>query len=689
MHLPPSMEGRGARLAAALLGVGGYVFLPLAALKLLCLVSALGLLLSLAGPRHRWLTVGWLAVSAYAGAFVLNPVACVAALHPGSLAPRTAALLWQAGLVLLGCGWVWLALSGTAAPRADARWPGTAFVLLWAFALVSVQASALPVDVSYGGDEHYHMDTASAFATLIYFLAIRAPSAVLIGLWLLASAAWFLAKNPTAPSRRRWLVGWACAGLVVLGAAAWLAYPIEQLVHPGFAERALRYPATQPWWSALLGVLSYEYWGRGDHLSFGVLRLLPVLGLWWVGLWLASDGRWRSAPLAARLLAVLALTTLPTLLYHGTMLYLELPLVALLLVVLRDARYWLWAPVPRLQGRLTWWAGLGVGLMKETGWVALGCLWLARVLTQGWSFWRRRGRRRPGEGLAAVGRELALGLAMLGPGALYLLLRGQLGFRPYALHLGNVLLPGLWEQAGRALIAQFGWLWVLAIAGLVCLFQARRYGVLVATGTVFLGIGALHFLEDPKWVGLGRFNLLLLPVVWVWAWELLTRLRRRRPRLSLALVIGLLLGNWAGRPIDLLGRRADWGGSGERWYDWSACLAEIRDRQPTASVLVGNTSPPYALNLVADRLGWRPAHSLMIGSPPGVPPAEAVAATLRYAAGQGIDFVIYRSEQELELLGNFAEAGFGLIAQYPARIGALWLFGRIEGPSSSTGTGAP
>jgi hypothetical protein len=238
----------------------------------------------------------------------------------------------------------------------------------------------------------------------------------------------------------------------------------------------------------------------------------------------------------------------------------------------------------------------------------------------------------------------------------------------------------LWSQAGTSLLLQFGAIWLPALAAALWWWRARRWFALGLAVVVGGGMAAFHFFEDPQWIGFARFNLLVLPPVLWLAWEGLGRWMARAPRYAALASVVLVILNWLLSPVDLSGGRAAWGNSPERWYDFTACLRDVGQRAPEARVLLGNFEYSYALLQVADRLGWRPPWTGE--SPPvrGVPPEAALERTLRQAAARGADWVIYRSEEDLELAPGRIIAGYQKQRDYPARAGRLTLFRQVAPP---------
>ncbi len=401
--------------------------------------------------QPRALTVGCagFAAALYATTFLLTPVCASQALGaPG--APVVASPIVQ--LALLGFGCVWVRLAIAAAPpvfehMAALRWR---FALLWPLLLIAAFYLPWTADIAYGGDEHYHLKALVVSRVEGAELLGHGWFAALLLMWL-GVGVWLATRAGNFMTRSSPLRWWVVAVIALAARAPWLLSE-SMLQDPFNQDRMLRYPGSQPWLGAWLWEFTRGNWGAGVLFGFETLRFTPVLAVFLLGLVLGQEKRWRKAPPVLPLMGALAVATIPTLLYHGTLLYLELALIPLLALLVREGRRWLLASPERLAGSNAWWAALALGFLKDTGIIAVGILWLARALVRG-TFLTRRGEW---SGQAALA-EARVAFVTLGPGVLYLLLRSLHGSRPYQPHFENFLSAEMWVRALRAVVEQFGW----------------------------------------------------------------------------------------------------------------------------------------------------------------------------------------------------------------------------------------
>ena len=538
------------------------------------------------------------------------------------------------------------------------------FSLLWLLILMGISWLPWSADIGYGGDEHYHLKALVLnWVHGLGFLDCRWFAGLFL-VWLGAGAWLALRRSNSKSSAERW--AWATAGLALAACTPWL-YPNSAFEDAFTQDRMLRYPGTQPWFSACLWHLTRASWGTQGLFSFEALRFTSVLAVFALGFVLVQEQRWRIAPPVLPLLGAMVVASVPTLLYHGTLLYLELALIPLLVLLVRDGRRWLLASPKRLSGGNAWWAALTLGFLKDTGIIAVGLLWLARAAVQAFFLARR------GEWSARVLLEEArVAFVTLGPGGLYLLLRAMHGSRPYQPHLENFLSPEIWRLALRCALEQFGFLWLPALAGAWLLFRRRAWTQLLAAGTLFGGMWLFHLVEEPRWIGLARFNLLLFPSVLALAWEGLGALLHRRAAAMVALL--LLLGGHAWlSPVDRNGQRAVWGGSGERWYDFSDCLEGIRKLKPDARFALANVAHSYGIGMTLQRLDWWvEGYNLRIADPNDA--METLRVALEMAGRGKFDFVIFRWDGASGIQPDFQHAGFRRLSDYSSRGGTLTVF---------------
>lgn len=655
--------GTSHALAWLLASMAAYVFWPGNIPRFFFLCTGFWLACQTFLGRSMTVLCAGVAATLYATAFLLTPV-CAARMFqttPGAAIPSP---MVQLALLIFGCLWLKLALAP--APPVLLRMGELRgrTVLLWAVLLMAVSALPWAADVAYGGDEHYHLK-ALVGAHIQTSHAVTHPWFVLLMLSWLGAGVWLIFRS----EKINLVLGWGLAGLALAACGPWLL-PANVLQDGFNQDRLLRYPASQTWLGAWLMEMTRDNWGTGVLFSFEVLRFTPVFAVFLLGLVFLQERRLRNAPPILSVLGGLAIATLPTLLYHGTLLYLELALLPLLFLLVRDGRRWLLAGPEWLRHTNAWWAALALGFLKDTGIIAVGLLWLARVAVRTTFLIRRRETS-----FATLLAEARVGFVTLGPGAVYLVLRAMHGSRPYQPHFENILSLHCWSQAVGRVIEQFGLLWLPALVGVWLLVRRRAWPQGLAIGTLFGGMWLFHLLEEPRWIGLARFNLLLLPAVLVLASEGLAPLLKRRA-LALGVLLALLAGNAALSPVDRTGHRLVWGGSGERWYDFTDCLADLRKLKPDARLAVANNAHSYGIGLALQRLDWWiDSKNLPVAYPDDT--SATLHAALELANKLPFDFVIFRWDGVPPIAPDYQHSGYVRLRDYASPGGTLTVFARM------------
>lgn len=659
------------------LAIGGYVFWPGSIPKFFLLGTGLWLACRASQAGTRAIACAAFAAALFATTFLLTPVCASQALRAQG-STNAASPLVQLALLVFGGLWVRAAAVGAPPVLAGVASLRGRVVCLWTALLIGVCFLPWMADIAYGGDEHYHLKALVVSHILGRDLLGHTWFSLLgiawlgAGVWLATRRAGNLQSPSGAPElnqrRLQATCTWACAGLVLAACAPWL-YSAAMLSDAFNQDRMLRYPGSQPWLSAWLWEFTRDNLGSGVLFGFEVLRFSSVLAVFVLGLVLVQEMRWRKAAPILPLLGALVAATIPTLHYHSTLLYLELALIPLLVLLLRDARRWLLASPSSLAGSNAWWAALSLGFLKDTGIIAVAILWIARSVVRG-TFLTRRCEW----SFATVMAEARVCFATLGPGVLYLLLRATHGSRPYQPHFENFLSAEIWLQATRGVAEQFGFLWLPALAGAYLLARRRAWLQLLAAGALFGGMWVFHLVEEPRWVGLARFNLLLLPAVLALAWEGFGALLQRRAIAMSALLL-VLVGNALLSPVDRLGQRAVWGGSGERWYDYSDCLQELRKLKPDARLAIANVSYSYGIGMTLQRLDWwTDVSNLPVAAPNDA--SATLRAALELAAKGTFDFVIFRWDGTPAIAPDHQHAGYVRLRDYSSPGGTLTVFGR-------------
>jgi hypothetical protein len=527
-------------------------------------------------------------------------------------------------------------------------------------------------DIPYKGDESFHFSSIH-FCKLGVYLFFESHPFGIASLFLLL----LLALGGLYRPRSHVFSFLEKVGLLVfflLGATFIPFLSTSELwnsLEPFIQTRMARYPLAPAWISAFAEILAGS--SKSVEISYPLYRLWPLVSLLGIGWVLASDPRVSSCSGRAKEFGLVLILTTPTFLYHGTLLYLDLALLPPLLILLLNEKIWLWGSPSRLKKSPAFWAALFMVFFKETALPVLLLLVVSREWAQGWRLKKKRKK------LLRVREEAVLLLVLFFPLVLYFAIRIHFQERPYEAFFHHLFEGRYWLYQIQTLFQQTGVLCFFALYGLKTL--QKRYGrggmscfLFGGTQVFLLGVASIY-------IGLARFNLLLLaPFLW-WSWEGILALFAWSPkRFFLILGMGLLLHLFVFSPIEWRsGGRGAWGNSDERWYPYRESFGDIqkqRKEKPKARLILGNMEIPYGVHLLPLTSSFE-IHQL----PPFVAEDEIqnLQATLRSAIGLQAQWVLYRANASSEVPFKVYE-GFHFRKCYPAPLGALWSFERRTDP---------
>jgi hypothetical protein len=480
-------------------------------------------------------------------AYIFSPYGLVATSSGDMLLVRflgrtPALLLINAALFALALFWAWLAAGEVPAsthPQQKRAPLASLYPLLLALLLSAVNFFPLRGEVPIQGDEGWHIWRARILRDIISPAFRGSNLAITLGIILLGVVFWFAAKRLPLPIK----AGVVCA----LGIAASFLPGFLNMPHRDFV--LARYPFISVW--------LHQAGLMWDSTVFreGVYRLIPMLAVFAIG-WFTMWALQKNGIQAAALGFGLAFVLTPNLYYHSTILYLELPALALLLVALYHLDTLLKEDFRSVRCSPGWYALLAAGFFKETMvFFIAGIIGLRlghRMVSQA------KAGRLNGKG---VWEEIAAAFCIALPLFVYAVFRSLfIQVRGYSPSLGNLVDWGLYVTAGKALAVQFGAVLILALGGLIVGILNRRSRIVLPLLALFLIHVFFHFLDRKAYMGLARFNLFLFAPLAVLAFEFIAWLKRKKPLLLPVTVVLCLALNLSLSPLSLSGdKKPGWG----------------------------------------------------------------------------------------------------------------------------------
>ncbi|MBN2054180.1 hypothetical protein JW905_04620, partial [bacterium] len=527
-------------------------------------------------------------------------------------------------MTIMGGCWVRLA-AGTREPAPPAERHGTvtsaALLLLLATATLTINLGALHNVVPAQGDEIFHVMRLRELRGIL----LTPSGFVTFGI---AAGCLLLAVRTALPAPVTFLV--TAAGFM-------LAAGFTSLFHsPGLDYFLMRYPFLSIWFHQVGPVWNAM---KLYEASFRVVPLAAAIGLGW---FLLSGLRRETGGLTA-LGAGLCVVTIPTVHYHATILYLELPAVLLLTLALADVERFAGAGLRELRRLPAWYALLAVSFIKETMFIPILFLLVIRLgVRLQCSFTHRWHDRR-----RVLMEETAVWFCVVTPFALYMLFRDRYGdFRRYEPYFGNLAQPNLWMTFGLSLLRQMGPILLPALAGWLMTIREKRFTFATATAGVFGAATVFFFMDNDYLVGLARFNLALLAPLLIASLPAITRLARCRPVWCRLFILGCLTINLFLSPVSMSGaKRPGWSAplsmaDGEYYFPFDEVTRWLHSNRPDVPILIGGAFFHNCLPWYFEEAGYHPKISYsrirMDASP-----AEALMGTIRTAREHDIPLVLY------------------------------------------------
>jgi hypothetical protein len=620
-----------------------------------------------------------LLASLYGAAFILSPY--------WNLAPSGIVKTILLGvLIAFGAAWSYLS-AGTAQVRLERSQLVSGAVLLAALFIINLRSltSAIP----WRGDESSHIARTQLLASkvpVLWFLL------ALISVSFLIFLAW-----------RNWKWALVVGGIEVAGAALLLAR--SPAFQPAELSWILRYPLVNYWAYAVPVKLVAPAVGIYQELAYRLVPFLAMTSLAWV-----TQREISGVPRPLALAWGLAIGTIPIIFYYSSLLYVEPPVVLLMVLVCLRLKRLLETPANEVMTEPGWYALILIGFIRDTV-----LLFVVLILLLRWVYQARAYRERSvGEGRRRLlGNELRVAFCVCAPCILYIVLRGTLASHVRAYHpdVSVVGDPSIYRAIAQSLAEQFGLWALLFIAGVVMLWRKGRILQAIFLSLI-CAVYAVFFALDTQgmYAGYSRFNLLIAPAIITGSVIPIKEIGRlgRMPSLLAASVI--IAANLLISPVHMDGSKVPlWGNylydTSDHYYPYRDALAWLKDTAGEDSILFTGLDFQYDFEFYFGQLDWHPRRTFQFVTyapdpaddfqmafydsawhprrkidalwASGAAPSEAqqVQRTLHSASGATFGYVVY------QLLGNELPnvtegSGFRLVKTFQNEAHTLLIYRR-------------
>lgn len=480
---------------------------------------------------------------------------------------------------LFGFGMFWAFNSSSAVEfnfRLNKRIPLVILILM----IYLINYHPLGADIPWRGDEDYHITSViviSEYAdfllgALLHLIMNNCHIAILIISFLIIISVYILRSKAGFYLKTLLLSAVSLIPLFLTISA------YDKLFEPVVGV-ALRYPFIERWFS-----MFFIYPAMYSDIS--LYRMLPFLSVVFLSWFLFYKFNEKLESLWMSMLLSLAFVTVPLVYFYSNLLYLEMPVVLLMTICVFDLEFLILSPVENLFKKPGWYCLLFISFLKETVFMFLFIIVMARFIYQ-------IIKNKDAE-IRTLIREIKTGFLVLSPLAIYLFFRMFFShFRPYGMALSNLGMFHNYFSFIKALSVQFGILFFISAGGFIILVRKNKLTAAVISALV-LG-NSLFFIADGVHVGFARWNLFILPVIFFLAYHFISCAHKYfRAGLLLTMFVsnifllpihpdGVHLSNWASSVTD----------TGECVYPYEQAVKWLSKQKNVKRLLVLGQDYPY------------------------------------------------------------------------------------------------
>jgi len=506
-------------------------------------------------------------------------------------------------LLLFGLLWAFVSARNVKLPKIKIH-PFSLFVLITSLYVVNFKQ--LSADIPWRGDEEFHINRVLDLAAYLSFfhqfswLVILLPATFIIYYFFRKKIVWFISIVLSA--------------LFLFPSNAFTTQTDILLL-----VDILRYPFIQKWVNFFFVIPNYY-----DISSYRIVPFLSLVGIASF-LFYIFNKQLKSQFLA--FLFAFAFSTVPLLLFYSSILYLEMPIVFLILVSICNIQILIKEGADKLKHHYVWYALLLLSFLEESALIFLLLILTLRIIYQMLMQYKARGVLKP---LFSEGK---LSMLILGPIVTYMLFRIiflSYYWSSFSFYINNIFSVDNYIETMRSLIFQTGALPIIAVLGLIILSKKNifvtRAIVLVFAGILVFFLIYLHRSYvgphgETLLVGYSRYpNLYLLPLIFFAATVFVSYIARRGSVYAVVLLIVIFAFNIILFPFKSDGARLpNWGSenldTAEYTYPYDDAIRYLSGEKTDTLLLLGQYSPYWGLRYYLEKYNYHPKiHEYPFGS---------------------------------------------------------------------------
>jgi len=527
-------------------------------------------------------------------------------------------------LLSLAAGGIWVHVSSS---RILIEWDLRKLIQFGLFLvlLLIVNFKSLISVLPWRGDEDYHI-----FLTLNLVKRLPGIAGVLIPIVVIIMIITALMKPKL--------------GMIIGTILSFTIIIYHLLSNPLHGIDLLRYPFINYWFYAIPPLAASLVTTPYREFLFRIVPFLSSVAI----AWMAYDKLQNKNKIISYLWGF-AFGTVPLLFYYTSILYLELPALALMLFVCLNIKDLLNADYENIKQIPAWYALILIGFIKETTIIFLLCFLAARYL---FSFQNYLRETRPNKSLTSyLTKELSIAISVLGPFVAYLIFRTTLtntrGFSPQISNLWDISLYGVLV---KSFIEQFGIFLIFFFVGIAILIKQNSYKETVFLLSMFIGIPIFHILDNSGFTGYSRFNLFILAPIFSGSVIMIKSLSNWNKYVYSILAVATISVNLFLSPINIDGTKKPlWGNylvdTSEHYYPYKKALSWLKETNHENKMIFSGMYYRYKFQFYFNNLGWWPNHKI-ITIDKNINQNEAILQVLADANMEGINIVLYQLTNE-------------------------------------------
>jgi hypothetical protein len=456
--------------------------------------------------------------------------------------------------------------------------------------LVILNFKALTIDIPWRGDEGIHITRTLALVSNISII------------WVLAFIIVFISTAMLAWKKSKWSIL-----LGILSIAGVISFNIVKNPLTGISSSILmRYPFINYWFYAIIPSLAMAI--KVNPYQEVFFRMVPFLSTFAL-VWIFQRDLCRSKPIL-NLFWGLAVASIPLVYYYSSILYIEMPAIALMLIVCLNIPSLLKDDFQKIKQNPAWYALILTGFIKETTIPFLVCFVGWRLIAS--AVQGRISLKSIKTSLRSLEDELLIAVSVLMPVSFYLFLRGTLSqqARWFSLTLANLSKPIVYSTLLRSFTDQLGLPFLLLFcASCFFLFWKKEFLQAGFFLTLFVLYPAFFAVDTLIYTGYSRFNLFIIPPVLAGAWILIKRLMENRKIIGTITACAILAINLWTSPVYIDGTKKPlWGNyltdTSEHYYPYREALTWLKTKHGNEPIMFAGMYYPYPFVFYFDQLEW-------------------------------------------------------------------------------------